>query len=419
MWTIVAISLLGWGADVQVSTLAGAQATGALQQLNTQGVVIQSANGEQTFAANELLSIQPKSIAKRSDSTKPTVWIELIDGSRLLATQFTATGGLARAALLGGETVEIPTRSIHSVRFKAHDSELALAANLPKQWQEILASEATGDLIVIRKVAATDEEEEKPAPAKASAALDQLEGVVGDVTEEKVLFTYDDQQIPVARAKVEGVVYFHAAGRELPDPLCRVDDVTGSRWNVKSLTLSGEALQLVSTSGVKAELPLNRWRQLDYSAGKIVYLSDLEPETETWTNYYGGSAVSPQLAKLFAPRRDRSFSGDALTVDGQEYRKGLAIHSRTLLEYRLQGKFNKFLAVAGIDQQVRTAGNIKLVVSLDGKKLSEYTIASDDEAPVVIEHDIQGGRKLSLFVDYGTGLDLSDRLHLGNARVTK
>lgn len=415
MWTLVALCLLTAGPEVQISTLTGAREQGELTSLTTSAVTVNTSSGPRTIAAADLLSLTPVSAPETKTESQPSVWIELIDGSQLLATSYTVAAGKASVTLLGGETIEIPTRSIRYVRLQDHQSELARSSQLAKQWRDILSGDATGDLIVVRKVAMAEES----AAAPANASLDQLEGVLGDVSEEKVQFTYDEQQIPVARTKVEGVVYFHPAGRELPDPLCILHDAAGSKWNVKTLALEGDKVQLTTVSGVPVEMPIARLRQFDYSAGKIVYLSDLEPETIKWTNFYGESPISAGLAKMFAPRRDRSFDGGKIVLGGETFNKGLAIHSRTLLEYRLQGKFNKFIALAGLDEKVRHSGDVKLGISLDGKPLGEYQLSGKNTSPTAIELDVQNGRKLSILVDFGAGLDISDRLHLANARVTK
>lgn len=413
MWIVLTTALvLAAGPQASVTTLTGDQVVGQLVRAGTEEIALSTAAGERSFAAAEILSLKLKQ-ANNAPPQKAAVWLELIDGSQLQATECLIAKGIARATLLGGNSIDLPTRSLQTVRLQDHESDVARQGRLARQWQDIIAAPATADVIVIRKLS-TGEDNDAPM----TAVLDTLEGVLGDVSEEKVQFTYDEQTIPVDRAKVEGFVYFHPAGRELPSPLCRIDDNAGNRWNVKSLTLAGETLQFVSTAGVKAELPVARITGFDYSAGKILFLSDVEPETSEWTNAYGDNSATASLARLFAPRRDQSFGGEPLTLDGQSYEKGLALHSKTVLEYRLLGKFSKFLALAGIDDKVRPAGDVLLVVALDGKPLGEHRIRGKDAA-VPLEYDIRGGRKLTITVDFGGALDVADRLHLVNARVTK
>jgi len=73
---------------------------------------------------------------------------------------------------------------------------------------------------------------------------------------------------------------------------------------------------------------------------------------------------------LFQPRVDRALFGGPLQLPREAngratpawpYAKGLAIHSRTKIVYRLPREFRSFSAIAGIDSRVRPAGNVRLV----------------------------------------------------------
>ena len=87
---------------------------------------------------------------------------------------------------------------------------------------------------------------------RSKTSLDQLEGVFHDVTEETVEFEYDDQRIPVKRTKLEGMIYYHPVGRELPDSVCAVQEVGGTTWLVKTFDLQDDRLQLVTAGGRSA-----------------------------------------------------------------------------------------------------------------------------------------------------------------------
>ena len=52
-------------------------------------------------------------------------------------------------------------------------------------------------------------------------------------------------------------------------------------------------------------------------------------------------------------------------MGGKEYRKGLAVHGRTEMTYRLPDRFRRFQAVVGIDDRVRPQGSMRLVVRGD------------------------------------------------------
>ena len=77
------------------------------------------------------------------------------------------------------------------------------------------------------------------------------------------------------------------------------------------------------------------------------------------------------MKQFYAPRFDRGFDSRPLRLGGVDYRKGLALHSRTELVYRLPERFSRFLAVAGIADAVRPGGKVRLVVRGDDKVLFE------------------------------------------------
>jgi hypothetical protein len=145
---IVSALLLSAAPEMRAATLAGEEVSGNIVTLSTESVALSTPAGEKTYAPAKLLSLRPAQAPPATQET-PSVWIELIDGSRLVAADYTAVNGKAAVKLLGaGGAIEIPTRSIRSVRLKSHDEDLAKASQLGKQWQEIAGGEAAGDVIV-------------------------------------------------------------------------------------------------------------------------------------------------------------------------------------------------------------------------------------------------------------------------------
>ena len=157
---------------------------------------------------------------------------------------------------------------------------------------------------------------------------------------------------------------------------------------------------------------------IDFSLGKIAYLSDLKPESVAWTPFFSTVKTLPSMGQFYAPRQDRNFESNPLQLAGTEYSKGLAIRSRTEVVYRLPGSFTRLKAVAGIDDSVRPQGNVRLVIRGDNNVLLELHIAGTD-APKPIDLDLSGVRKLSILVDFGNKAGFGDHLDLCNARIIK
>ena len=399
-------------AEVTVTTIDGAQLHGILQAWDANGLVV-TVNGERRVVdAERLLGIRWDN--KQTPIDTDFAMLELTDGSRLPASNYITSGGEATIETpLVSRPLSIPTRDIRRVEFAP------LADPTVARWREFEEKELTGDVLFIRK--------------KKTSEFDHLAGVLGDVSAKDVSFEWDDDLVRVKRAKVAALIYYHARLPELPVSACRLTTGNGARLFVASIALDGAYIDLTTTGGVQFRIPLESLQQADCSAGKLVYLSDLEPETQSWVP----RIELPESAKLLQQfgklRQDQSLSGSAISLawpaesesassdvphGRKTYPKGLALRSRSELVYRLPPNMQRFIAIAGIDPATADQGNVMLTISADRQVIWQGEIAGG-ESPVEINVDVGGARLLRIFVDYGPNLDYGDRLHLADAKVTK
>ena len=118
-------------------------------------------------------------------------------------------------------------------------------------------------------------------------------------------------------------------------------------------------------------------------------------------------------------RRDQNLESKSLRTHGQVYRKGLALRSDSELAWTLPGKFSRLEGVAGIDDDVRPLGNVRLQVLGDGKVLLEASVAGNDKDPRPIGLDVSGVRRLVLIVESQGNFGTAGDLDLGNLRLIK
>jgi hypothetical protein len=388
---------------VSIESLSGPRRTGVLVELTTQRATLEVDGQRIAMELRDLLTLVVSGRVPASPGASPpatAAWVELVDGSRLEATHYTVQNRIA-SLRIGDRAVSLDTRDIRCVRFHPPSPALDL------QWREIVAGSNRGDVAVLRR---------------SKTSLDQLEGVFHDITEEAVEFEYDEQRIAVKPAKLEGIVYFHAAPRDLPKSVCDVLETGGSLWRVKSLELAGDQLRLTTAGGTDCELPVSELARLDFASGNVAYLSDLEFELAECTPFVATRLPSKRILQLYQPRRDASFEGSGLWLgegnDVQQFEKGLAIHSRSLLVFRLTEPHRKLTALAGIDSRLRGCGHVLLVIRGDGRDLVRQTI-SGKEPPVPLDLNIEGVRRLEILVEFGESLDVADHLNLCNARIIK
>lgn len=391
-----AIALAVQSSDVQVGTLAGKVESGKLERLSPEGVALNTATGSLELPHDQVLFIAPQDAARSEIAPKPAVWIELVDGSKLTAANLTIQKRVATLAIQGGEPVELPAKIIRRVRFAAGDDRQTAA------WPDNVAESSTADLLAVRK----------------NGNVDFLSGIVGDLTAETVEFQFSGETIPVKRAKVDGFILFQKEADKLPDAVCIVQDARGWHLQAKSVALADESLDVTLLSGAVVKEPWAMVRRLDYSSGKVTYLSDLEPQSVQWTPFIKFSPSFEGLSHYYGLRRDEGREHQPLRIAGKTFSKGLSIYSRTLVTYRLPIGIKRFQAVAGIDDAVREDGVVRLEISADGKSLFAQTI-NGSTPPVALDLDVSGARKLSILVDYGDDFDAGDYLNLGDARMLK
>jgi hypothetical protein len=171
--------------------------------------------------------------------------------------------------------------------------------------------------------------------------------------------------------------------------------------------LKDGAVELQAAFGPALSLPLTRLLAIEFRGGRLVYLSDLAPAEAKETPFFD---------IVWGYRRDRSVDGNPLRLGGQTHRKGLGCHSRCELTYALGGAYRRFLAHAGIDEEVGEKGNVDIAVLVDGKPKFERKALTGRDAPLPLSVDLTGAARLTLLVDFGADFDICDHLDWANAR---
>ncbi len=401
IWGLWASSVLIGGTTAELQRVTGEPVRGTLVKLNASGVVM-AASPDAPIPWEQITSIA--FVADKADESKagqPTAWMRWTDGSRSAVAAIEIRDDRFHAKLLDRTELEGPTNSVDAVRFYAP------APGTNQQWEELLKRPRTGDVVIVRK---------------SAESLDLLEGVIHSVTADVVEFEFDGQKIPVRRTKLEGVAF--AGRRDRPArSLGRLLDRFGGEWQLAKIESDGSMVKLETISGVRWQWRLDRLRRLELQGSNVVYLSDLEPEKVEWTSFFPGGRLSESFRGLFAVQKDRSLSGDPLELvmaDGHRrvFAKGLGIHSRTELVYRLTEPFARFHAIAGIDVAHRGRGTLQLTVMGDGRPLWSGTVRGS-EPPLVLDVSLRGVRRLALLVDYGDESDAGDHLNLCEPRLVK
>jgi hypothetical protein len=394
MWTLIAATLLTSALpDVELRSARGESAVGKLVELDSRHVTVQAAAGPVTWELGNLASLSVRDAAGRN--VRPPITVELIDGSKIGAEAFTTETGKAHVKLASGKMVDIAGEDVRSVRFVQSGETMA------GQWAKIAAGPTTSDLLIVKK----------------GEGIDYHKGILRRITEDTVEFELENERLPVRRSKVYGLVYHHSSGRELPEPFGMFVDRHGCAWVLRTMTLVGEQLEWTTVLGLKLRQPAAELARLDFSRGRVAYLSDLQPDSVEWVPYFGDKPL-PSLIAMNRPRQDVNLDSGPLRLDGKDYPKGLAMHAGTIMVYRLPDRYRRFVAVAGIDDAVRPLGKVRLVIHGDDRILFNEMVTGPDVSKA-IDLDMSGIRRLTIRTEFSDDFDVGDHLDLCDARLLK
>ena len=151
-------------------------------------------------------------------------------------------------------------------------------------------------------------------------------------------------------------------------------------------------------------------RQVDLTNPRIVFLSELTPAA-VQSHFF--------LDADWSPHNDRNVCGHPMRIAGRHYSRGIGVHATTSLRYRLDGKYERFCAEAGIDDEVGPYGSVIFRVRGDDRELIQTPTLKGGDKPVTISVDVSGVNELVLEADAGDDLDLSDHADWAQARLIR
>ncbi len=377
---------------VDVMTLDGGKVTGTLSALSSQGVIVETASGPVTTAATELLEIRcPDVKPVTADPAQPSIAIRWQSGSASSASAVALTGNKATLQHPALGEMTFPRDAIRSLRYGADDAVVRAA------WQQLHERPSKNDFLVVRK----------------GDILDHLDGVAGTIDSKEVRFRLDGEDVTVKREKVYGII---TPRREEPAAkfAARVELAGGDTLLVKDVQWADGSWLLTIPGVPPLKAPAAAVQVIDFSFSKFLYLSTLEPRDLRYTPFFDDFT--------FEMQQDRDFDGRPLRVGDRTYARGLALHSKTQVKYRLGGDFRYFKAIVALDPKLPLGafyGDAHVTIRGDDKVLFDGDFISG-QSPAALDLPVAGVVELEILVDYGRDKwDLGDRVHFGDAKVVK
>lgn len=236
---------------------------------------------------------------------------------------------------------------------------------------------------------------------------DVVRGTIADLTAEQITLQTDAGATPIPFDAIQSVTFAAAAGaaREKPGIRVRLDD--GSSLVADSVKLAEGKLTLDLGKAGPRELESARVAGIEQMSGPVSWLSSRPPSEMVYTPFLGSHDRYPA-------RMNRSVEGGPIVFGERKFARGIGVHSYSKLVWSLDGgDYKVFRTRYAIDpaQQNTGAANVTVRIIVDDKVVHEQANvrAGTLSAPVTV--DLNGGKTLTLEVDFGQNIDSQDRLN--------
>jgi len=312
-----------------------------------------------------------------------TIVVRLTGEGVIRAKTFAVKNEKVHVTWAGGPELKLPLEAVRSVQYNATPNPLfAKASASPSADNDQLIVEIGGKF--------------RTVPA-----------LIESMDDAQVTFTSDKQKVSVPRQRLYGIVFAWVKKPLKRDGLCRVRLTDGSVLPGKVLELPKVPgkLKFQLLEGGELSLDWDAVAQIAVSSDRLHWVSDLKPaETNEQT-----IVALPQKWKA-----DRSVSGTPLKLAGRTFDKGIGVHARSQLTFAVDGKYEKFAVVIGLDDAARRKGDCVFVVSGDGRELFRQRVKGRDK-PAQVRLDVRNVRRLVLLVEPGENLDIADHADWADA----
>ncbi len=320
---------------------------------------------------------------------RPDAWLYLTGEEKLYGRFEGITQDAVRITTPWQDHLDVPLARILGIHFgllERKESPASFARRLKARGSEdqLLAQTKTGEVVAIA-------------------------GIVEGTEEDRLRFQYKGRTRTLPLKQVEGLVMATRAESDQSDVLrstfaLPADLLVSGRWK----TLEGGVWKVETPWGQEMKLPAGDVLSVRSHGGKLTYLSDLKPSKVEETPFFG---------RRISWRRDVNLLGEPLKIKGQTYDRGVAVHSRSILTYDLNGRYTKFEALVGFDDASKGQGRVDCRVFADTKEIYANPDLKATDPPVKLSLPVAGAEQLRLQVDFGRGQDTGDRVIWANARL--
>ncbi|MHC5539022.1 NPCBM/NEW2 domain-containing protein, partial [Singulisphaera rosea] len=318
-------------------------------------------------------------------------WVVLSDDEKLFGKIEGMTEETLKLTSPAQEHLNIPLGRVVGIHFCLLDRK-----ETPASFAKRLKSRGTEDVLL--------------AQTKNGEVV-AISGVVEKLENERLSILYQGKSRSLPIKQVEGLVMATKPEANTPsEPRPTFTMPGGVMISGKWKDLDTSVWKVETAWGQELKLPAGDVQEVKFRGGKVTYLSDLTPGKVEETPFFG---------RKFGWRKDVNLLGEPIKVDGQTYERGLAVHSRCVLTYDLNGQYSSFETTLGFDDAAKGKGRVDCRVLADGKEIYANPDLRADAPPLKLSLPVKGAAELKLLVDFGRGQDTGDRVIWANARLVR
>ena len=378
----------------RLTLLDGTRLEGTVASINATGAII--ADGLKKPV--ELMGLRQIARPERKvERSKTAIEVHLVSGGVLLVESAALSPEAVTVQWRHAAKLALPSEIVRAVRFASEQAAPGRPADTP-QGKAAFAEAISKPL-----------RDKDHLLAIAEGKVQQLSGLLQEWNDKELVFEWEGQPRPVARDRVYGIVFAQLSDAQDSTGQCVVALADGSSVSGKLTALAGGKLSLDLAPKVSVELPWADVTSVAVKSDRLVFLSDARPVE---------SRQRP-IVTLGRPwQADKNVTGGPLRIAGRSFDKGIGVQSRSELAFAQPGAFDVLAASIGVDDSASGRGDCEFVVLGDGKELFRGRKRGGEEAEE-IRVSTAGVKLLTLVVEPGADLDLSDHADWGDARLLR
>ena len=364
---------------VTVTTISGEQSIGSLKSW-TEGRLVVTSTEDRAFSRSELQSVAFDRSNLTVSQSGPSVW--LTNGDRLSARSVSVEKDRLSMAWPIQSDSDLSPIALEDVAAMVFE----WPQTLPERLRLITDLETLppgSDVIML-----SNGDRSLGEFQRLDAAFVEL-GVGGKTVK------LDRSRVRAIRLDPELATVTRPSGRRTVLTL-----IDGSQITVSDIEARNDTAQLKSSLLGNLSLPMASLIACHMFGDRLVPISDYEPIEVKFT---------PYLSRQWEPVRNANILHGPLTLQGKEYVTGLGMHSQMSVTYELKGHEREFRTLVGIDDVANGLGSVTFAVELDGRRLwSSSEMTGKSSAKSTGPLSLQGGKKLTLTVEFGEFADVAD-----------